>query len=192
MERLTGWFPIILLALLAGLTMWLDRQVQANEHTRDGTQRHDPDYIVENFTATRTGADGRPYYKLNAQRMVHYPDDDSTFLEAPRLVQYRPSGVVITATAKGALLSSNGEQIDLMDDVRLTRSPYENKSELTVVTPYLQVIPNENLAKTNRPVTIYDANSLTTAIGLEFNTQTENLKFISNVRSAYTIPKRGR
>ncbi|MBI3053112.1 MAG: hypothetical protein HYY77_03525 [Betaproteobacteria bacterium] len=48
MHRFTSWFPVVLLAAVAAMTVWLDRQVQPPAHSRDGKARHDPDYIVEN------------------------------------------------------------------------------------------------------------------------------------------------
>ena len=107
-DRLTAWFPIVLLALLAAVTLWLDRQVQPPEALRDGNARHDPDYIIANIAATRIGADGNPRYTLSAQRVTHYPDDDSTHLDQPRLVHFGGAKAPVTATSRTALVSSNG------------------------------------------------------------------------------------
>lgn len=188
-QRLAAWFPAVLLALVAAVTIWLDRQVQPPERARDAKTRHDPDYVVENFSATRIGPDGIPRYALSARRMVHYPDDDTTHLEAPRLVSFRGPATAITATSKTALLSSNGEEAYLIDDVRLVRAAYGDKSELTMKTSWLHIIPDANIAKTDRPVQIANANIQITSVGLEFNNETRVLKLLSNVRSRYEKPK---
>jgi lipopolysaccharide export system protein LptC len=184
-DRLTAWFPIVLLAAVAAVTVWLDRQVQPPEAGANGRARHDPDYIVDNFTVTRIGPDGAVRYKLNARRMLHYPDDDTTTLDAPNLVNFRGPAVTVTATAKTATLSSNGENAYLNDDVRLVRAAYDDHSELTVVTTWLHVIPNDGIAKTDKPVHIHDANTLITSDGLEFDNETHILKLLSNVRGRY-------
>ena len=80
-DRLGLLFPAVLLVMLAMLSFWLDRTVQPPPPKNDGSSRHDPDYTVENFTATRMGKDGLPRHTLTATRMVHYPDDDSTHLD---------------------------------------------------------------------------------------------------------------
>lgn len=188
-DRLTAWFPIVLLAAVAAVTVWLDRQVQPTEAASNGKARHDPDYIVDNFTVTRIGPDGAVGYRLNARRMLHYPDDDTTFLEAPRLVNYRGAKVTVTVTSKTATLSSNGENAYLNDDVRLVRSAYGNRSELTVQTTWLHIIPDSGIAKTDKPVRIQDATTLITSNGLEFNNNTHIMKFLSNVRGRYEKPK---
>ncbi len=185
MQRFTAWFPVLLLTLLAAVTFWLDREVQPPEVAGDGRPRHDPDYIVENFSATRIGKDGRAQHTLHARRMVHYPDDDTTHLELPRLVSYRGAGEAVTVTAKTALLSSNGENAYLTDDVRLVRAARNGDGELVMETNWLHVMPEEHIARTDRPVRIADANMLITAVGLELNSETRILKLHSNVRGRY-------
>jgi lipopolysaccharide export system protein LptC len=189
MQRITSWFPVVLLATVAAITVWLDQQVQPPERSRDGRSRHDPDYVVEKLSATRFGPDGLPRYSLSARHMVHYPDDDTTYLEAPRLVNFSRSNATVTVTSKTAMISSNGDNAYLTDDVRLVRSAYADKSALTVQTSYLHVIPDDDIAKTDKPVRISDAHILITAVGLEFNNQTRILKLLSNVRGRYEIPK---
>ena len=189
MHRITPWFPVVLLAVMAAMTVWLDRQVQPPERSRDGKARHDPDYIVEELAATRFGPDGLARYSLSARRMVHYPDDDTTHLEAPKLVNFSGTSATVTVTSKTAMISSNGENAYLTDDVRLVRAAYADKSELTVQTSYLHIIPDADIARTDKPVRVADARILITAVGLEFNNQTRILKLLSNVRGRYENPQ---
>lgn len=188
-QRLAAWFPVLLLAAVAAVTVWLDRQVQPPETGNRANLRHDPDYIVDNLTVTRIGPDGVVRYKLNARRMQHFPDDDTTLLEAPKFVNFRGSGITITASSKTAKLSSNGEDAYLNDDVLLRRSAYANRSEMTARTTWLHVIPDAGIAKTDQPVRIQDANLLITSDGLEFNNETRILKLHSNVRGRYEKPR---
>jgi len=80
MIRPTGWLPLAALALLVALTFWLNQLVQAPAPRLDGSTRHDPDLIVENFDAQKLTEDGTVQYTLAARKMVHYPDDDSALL----------------------------------------------------------------------------------------------------------------
>lgn len=185
MRRLTAWFPVALLALLAAVTFWLDREVQPPEMGPSGKLRHDPDYIVDGLAATQIGPDGRPLHKLHAKRMTHYPDDDTTLLEAPTLVNFRDGAPSVTVTAKNALLSANGRTADLQDDVRLVRAARENRGVLIMETSWLHVEPENHTARTDRPVRIYDANMLITAVGLESNSESRILRLLSNVRGQY-------
>ena len=194
-DRLTAWFPLLLLAALAALTFWLDRIVQPAPVARPATARHDPDYIVESLSAMRMAPDGSIKHTLTARRMLHYPDDDSTRLETPRLVTHATRRAPVTITARQALLSSEGEDIYFHDDVRVTRAPFADKSELVVRTSYLHVIPDASVARTDRAVTITDANTTVHAVGLELNSETRVLKLLSSVRGTYheaSKPARGR
>jgi lipopolysaccharide export system protein LptC len=185
MQRLTSWFPVLLLLILAAITAWLEHEVQPPEGRADGKTRHDPDYIVENFSASRIGPDGRPQHTLYAKRMTHYPDDDSTHLETPRLVSFRAKNETMTVTAKTALLSGDGQNAYLSDGVRLVRSARDANGELVVETSWLHLMPEAQIAKTDREVRVSDANMLMTAVGLELNSETRVLKLLSHVKGRY-------
>jgi lipopolysaccharide export system protein LptC len=184
-ERLTAWFPLFLLAGLAALTFWLDRAVQPPAPGHPGILRHDPDYFVDGLSMTRTAPDGSVKHTLSAQRMVHYPDDDTTHIETPRFVSYATRRAPVTITAQRALVSSEGEHIHFHDDVRLTRSAVADRSELVVRTSYLHVVPDRNIARTDRAVTISDATATVSAVGLELNSETRVLKLLSSVRGTF-------
>ena len=55
MVRPTSWLPLAALALLVGLTLWLNTLVQPPAARADGKLRHDPDLMVENFNAAKLG-----------------------------------------------------------------------------------------------------------------------------------------
>lgn len=189
-ERLTAWFPLLLLATLAALTFWLDRVVQPATAMRDGSTRHDPDYIVDKLAAVRTAADGNIKDTLFAEKMIHYPDDDTTYLQSPKFISYATANAPMTIIAREAQVSSEGENVYFRNDVRVSRAPYDDKSELVLQTSYLHVIPNDNIAKTDRPVIITDANTIVNAIGLELNSETRVLKLQSRVRGTYDQNKK--
>ena len=189
-ERLTAWFPLLLLTVLAGLTFWLDRFVQAPAFTRGAAARHDPDYIVDGLSAVRMNPDGKIKHTLSAGKMVHYPDDDSTHLESPRFVNHAAAQAPVTITAREALVSGEGENIYFHNDVHVTRAPYAEKSQLEMRTSYLHVIPDDNIARTDRAVTIIDAHTVVTAVGLELNSETRVLKLLSRVKGTYHDPKK--
>ena len=79
----TRLFPLALMLSLALLTFYLERATRVEER-HPSLRRHDPDYLLTNFTTTTYGRDGRTESVLSAAQMVHYPDDDSTELTAPR------------------------------------------------------------------------------------------------------------
>ena len=130
MERWSTAFPLALLAMLAALTLWLDRTVQPSATPRDGSARHDPDYIVDNLSAVRLGIDGAPRHRIEAKRMLHYPDDDTTHLEAPRYLSFAGKQPQITIVSDTALVSREGGTVDFNGNVRTVRAGTDKQSEL--------------------------------------------------------------
>lgn len=190
MDRFTAAFPLLLVAVLAALTFWLERLVQTPTAPRDGSDRHDPDYIVENFVAVRMGPDGLRLHQLEATRMVHYPDDDSTHLEFPRLAKFENDRLALSIEARRARVSSEGKTIDFEEDVKAVRAAATpTESELVLTTDWLHVVPDDDYARTDRPVKIVDANTQVTAVGLEFHNKAKVVKLLSNVRGSYVRKK---
>lgn len=189
MNRLAQLFPFLLLGLLASLTFWLDQAVQQGPKASE-TERHDPDYIIENVAARRMGPDGQIRHTLHARRMTHYPDDDSTLLETPRFVSNASARAPVTITSRTATVSSGGENLYFETDVHATRAAYADRSELVLNTSFLHVIPDENIARTDRPVTITDAHTVAKAVGLELNSETRIIQFLSRFEGTYHDPGR--
>ncbi len=189
MERITTAFPFILVALLAALSYWLEHVVQPSAPPRDGSTRHDPDYIVENFVAVRMGPDGRPLHQLEAARMLHFPDDDTTHLDNPRMLSFEAERLAMSIVATKALVSSEGKVVDFTEEVKAVRTATRGRSELVLTTDYLHVVPDDGIARTDRPVTIVDANTKLTGVGLELNNKSKIVKLLADVRGSYVRPK---
>lgn len=194
-DRITTALPLILVAMLAIFTFWLDRLAQPVPKGVNGTSRHDPDYMVEGLTAMRMNESGATAYTLSAKKMVHFPDDDTTLLTTPRLMSLEPGKAPITITARQALVSSNGENVYFEDDVHVTRAAFGDSTEMQMKTSYLHVIPDDRIAQTDQPVVLTDAATTVTASGLQLNSETRMLKLQGRVHGTYDpnkAPRRDR
>ena len=192
-DRAGSYFPFALLALLAALTFWLDRFVQPPGTAGPRAARHDPDYVVDGLSAVRMDEQGRIKHTLRAKKMTHFPDDDVTVLVQPRFVTYAEGRAPVTVTSLDAHMSGNGENVYFENEVRVVRAAVANQSELVLETPYLHVIPDANVAKTDRPVTIRNAMGVVNATGLELNSETRVLKLHGRVKGVYQpAPKNAR
>ena len=183
-DRLTTVAPLLLVGMLAALTFWLDQTAQPPARGIGGG-REDPDYIVESLSAIRMNGAGTASYTLSAAKMVHYPEGDTTLLTTPKFVSHGAANAPVTIVASEAVVSANGQHVYFQDDVLVTRAAYGANSELTVRTAFLHVIPDENIAKTDRTVTITDEATKVTAEGFELNNETRVIKLLSNVRGIY-------
>jgi lipopolysaccharide export system protein LptC len=189
-DRVALWFPLGIMALLAALSYWLDRSVQPSTPKRDGSTRHDPDYIVESFNATRLAPDGTPRYVLAAAKMTHYPDDDSTHLERPHFTQLEKTQAPLHIMANSGRVSSNGKHVHFDGNVQIIREAYGNYSRFSLNTEYLHLIPDQEVATTDKLVTIHEANTIVTAVGLKLDGKHRVLKLTSRVNAHYEKPKK--
>lgn len=188
-SRARYWLPLLPLFGLLGATYWLNQQVLPEPATPDSSKRHDPDAIIENFSAIKLNEQGVPRFIMAAKKMLHYPDDDSTTLEVPRITMLSAEHPTIHAIAKSGTISSKGDEIFLHDDVEVLREASAKQEELTLQTDYLHIIPDQNLTNTDHAVTIVNAHSTVHAIGMEMNSDTRTLKLLSQVRSEHVPAK---
>lgn len=189
-SRARYWLPLLPLLGLLGVTYWLNQQVQPEPAKPDSSKRHDPDAIMENFSAVRLNEQGEPRFVMTAKKMQHYPDDDSTTLEVPRLTALSAGQPAIHMIAKQGIVSRRGDEVFLHSDVEVLREASARQDELRLHTEYLHIIPDRDLADTDRPVTIIDPHNTVHAIGLEMNNKTRTLKLLSQVRSEHVPDKK--
>lgn len=188
-SRARHWLPLLPLLGVLGVTYWLSQLMQPLAAVPDSSKRHDPDAIMDNFSATRLNDQGTPRLKMNAARMLHYPDDDSTALELPRITLLTAGSPPLLITSRRGTVSSKGEDVYLHDDVIVIRSPDSQHTELTLRTDYLHVVPDLERADTNRRVKIVDAVNTVTATGLLMDNKARTLKLLSDVSSEHVPAK---
>ncbi|MBI1174847.1 MAG: LPS export ABC transporter periplasmic protein LptC [Sideroxydans sp.] len=189
-ERLRAWLALLPLLLLLGATYWLNQQVQPLPPKPDDSKRHDPDYIIDNLSATTLNEQGVPHYIMGAQKMLHYPDDDSTHMEEPQLTSLYPDRPAVHVSARHGKISGEGDQVFLYDDVKVVRDATATQSEMTFTSSYLHVLPDNDLADTDRPVTIIDDSNVVHAIGMKLNNRTGVIQLLAQVNSQHETAKR--
>lgn len=189
LQRLREWSPLVPLLLLLAATYWLNQQVQPLPPKPDNSKRHAPDFIISAFSATTLNEHGMPRFLISAQKMVHYPDDDSTHLDEPKLSSFNAGRPPVHAFARQGEVSSKGDEIFLRDEVKLVRAASATQSEMTLTTAYLHVVPDQDLADTDRPITLVDARSTLRAVGMRFDNKTRVVKLLAQVRSEYDPAK---
>jgi len=182
-------FPLVLLMLLALMTFWINKTVQPQAPKLDGSSRHDPDYIMSNFVTTQTDINGDLRYKLAAIEMRHFPDDDSTVLQRPRYTQFAVGKPYTQVEGLRGYVSSNGEEVQLFDNVKVTRQAFEGKGEMTVDTDYLNIHPNQELVTTESPVVIRQApKTVIYATGMIYEKKIRTVTLLHRVRAHYEKP----
>jgi lipopolysaccharide export system protein LptC len=186
--RTNTLFSLAIAAGLAALTMWLERTVQAPARAQPNALEHDPDFIVERFIATSHDKSGRPESRLTARRMTHYPDDETTELEEPRLVQFRDQGPPVRISAERGTVTRDGEEVRLYGNVLVVRDATKGRPALPMETTYLQVFPKQDVVRTPEAVVITEGESRLTGVGLDYNTRTRQLELKARVNGTFVRP----
>ena len=120
---------VLLFGVLGLLSIWLQFGIIEQEQVVfDGNERHDPDYYIENFTATGMDKEGRRSYVLEAERLVHYPDDDTALLDNPHIIQYEDGAPPRHTYSESGWISSDGNEVLLTGNVRVIQNPGANNS----------------------------------------------------------------
>lgn len=190
-DRAAAALSVALLAALAGFSYYLAEL--SEQYARQPSERkltHEPDYFVEHFSLTRVNRAGDPVYRVSADRMLHYPDDDSTEFLRPVLVSLDPAKPLMTLRADRGQASSRGEQTNLYDNVVLTRAASGDRPEMKLATEHLLFLPDEDIARTELPVRIDYGRSSLTGVGMEFNNSARVLTVRSKVRGVWVAPAR--
>ena len=189
MVRPTSWLPLAALGLLVGLTVWLDQLVQPPAARPDASRRHDPDLMVDNFSARKLNESGAVLYTLAARKMVHYPDDDSAHLESIRLEAFEPKQPKMTVTADKGRLEQGGERVWIEGNVVVVREGDAKGEPAKLTTQKVLVLPDEGIARGPVEVTLETQSGRAQAAGFELNNKTRVLR-LDRVRATYK-PARG-
>jgi lipopolysaccharide export system protein LptC len=184
----TRLFPLALMLSLALLTFYLDRIVREDE-TRPAMRRHDPDYVITNFTTTTFDREGKPLTVLSAERMVHFPDDDTTELQAPRVVQTKPREPRLLVSAERGAVSADGEELFLYDNVVLVREADEAHPEARLTTSFLHILRDRSLVRTDREVTIVEDTRSLRGRGMEYNSESRVFRLMADVLGRFEPKK---
>ena len=189
LTRSNLFFPLVLSIFMAVITFWINLTVEQQGPKIDGSNRHDPDYTMNNFVTTQTDITGKLRYVLAATEMLHYPDDDSTVLQRPRYTQFATNKPYTQIEALRGYVSSDGEEIELVDNVKVVRQAFEGKGEMQVLTEKLVILPNQELATTNSAVLIKQApKTVIRAKGMVFDKKNQTVKLFNRVKVHYERP----
>ena len=184
MFRPTSWLPLAVLALLVGLTGWLNALVQAPAARADGSLRHDPDLMVENFNARKLDENGQVLYTLAARKMVHYPDDDSALLESVTLEAFEPRQPKMTVTADHGRLEQGGDRVLIEGNVLVVREADDKGGQARLTTDKLLVLPDVGIARTSSDVVLENPSGRADARGFELDNRARTLR-LDHVRATY-------
>src|SRR5262245_22844435 len=154
--RVTPFLPLVLMAFLGLVTLWLQYAVREGASGDVRPVGHEPDAMVENFTLQSLDATGRLQYTFSAPKMQHFADDGTGEVLYPRVVQIAADGGNFIVTANRGTIDRQNEEAFLYGNVLLLREATREEPELRARTEFLHVLSAQGILRTDQTVTISD------------------------------------
>lgn len=168
---------VVSLALLAGLatgSYWFAERARLSD-TQTRTIGHEIDYTAGNITLTRMDETGRGEYTIDADRLVHYADDDTGEFTQPRMVGARADRPQMRVRADRGTTTADGEEIRLHDNVVFNRAAWKGAAPIVAKGPYMLLNPELETLTTDRSVDIVQGGSRVTANGMKYDNAVRHL-----------------
>ena len=139
------------------------------------------DYYAINTRSVQYLPDGTLQYDMTSDKVEHVKATDVSLLTTPNLNMYRGGAFPWHVQSKRGEVSSDGDQVELMDSVRVERT--DEKQRTTIITSSrMTVFPQKEYAQTDQDVRIDGAGGVTTAKGMKAYLKDSRMDLLSNVR----------
>lgn len=189
-ERLVQASAILLLAILAAGSAWYARVLRQPTVTAVATPGL-PDFTARQVVFTQFDANGQARFRLAAESMRHFVEDDRVELQAPRLVSLDPTRPQVQAQARSGRVDNLGERVHLDGEVRLSRAGDGRVPPLRLATEYLLALPDQDRYQTDRPVRIERGGSTIEARGMLLDNIARTAEFAGRGRQLMAPPPAG-
>ena len=149
--KFTENYIYLALFCLVGLVgIWLQTEIAGESDVIEQVEQTlEPDYYIENFTATGFGENGERSYILEAERMAHFPHDGTALLDKPYVVEYFDGSAPRHTNADSGWLSSDGDELLLTGNVVIQQGSGEQGSGSTVQAQRLRILLDESAQAMN-------------------------------------------
>jgi lipopolysaccharide export system protein LptC len=175
--------PSIWLVILLLLTVWLDNVLQNQNQQHNDALQQEVDYIIENLNGIQVNHQSKSNRFFSANKLTHYPMEDKTQLEHVFFTSVEPDKPLLRVISDHAELIKDGDDIFLTDNVSIIRGNNTDKDKVTMLTDFLHLVPDANIAKTDQPITVMRMKSTLNATGMFMNNQTGEILMQSRVKA---------
>jgi len=180
-----NWLPLALAALVALLSLWLNQLAERPQAQDNAGFAHDPDYRVEHFNAQTFDIAGRPRYRLTAERMIHYMDDDTSELVQPQFHLTTAGQAPIAISARRGLIFGDRDSVHFLGNVQANRGAMPGQAAFSLTGEHLRVVPDAGILNSDKPVTLRLGKSVIHAGGLYADEHNKRLELTGGVRGLY-------
>ena len=177
---------LFILALLIGAaagSAWLLNWLSADTDSGPRAAANAPDYYLEDFTTLTMDENGKPKNRLSAAHLAHFPHDDSTEMDKPRMEIFREEQLPLYINAEKGRMAGDGDTIHLYGIVKMWEYDDTGRQVLEVSTSRVKVLLEEEYAETENYATIVTGTSVITGTGLRAYLPESRLEVIKHEKT---------
>jgi lipopolysaccharide export system protein LptC len=166
-------------------SFWLVQVMQGEDTGHGINAGNEPDYIVDNFSWVRMSEAGKARYVISGERLTHRPADNTALVDKPVVQSLTDEHPPMTMTAERALVNQNQNQIDLTGNVDIQRPGARDAQPLRIRTEVLTILPDDEIAKTDRPIHMTLGGASVDAVGMVANNATQQIELGGRGKATY-------
>ena len=177
--RQAALFAVLLLVVI-GTGWFLDKQ--SVNRLPASVSETGPDSFVEDINLAVMDEQGQLKYRLKAEHMTHFPNEDLLRLTRPDIDVMHTDGTAWRIIAEHGEAATAGDRIWLLGAVDIRRPGSATDGSIHVVTRDLLVKPEEDMAETDNAATITGNRYEINALGMKAYFRTGTLELLSRVK----------
>ena len=191
--------PLILMGALTLVTFWLvQKNTPPEKSTIERVRLHEPDYTITNGALSALNELGNTKYRILGNKVIHYDDDASIDILAPRMRLFQLDKPPVTIKSDTGHLDGDLTILDLIDNASIFR-PAQAATATQAATlrmlassTYFKVLINDDIIETNRPITLEQGMSIMHSNeGGKFNNVEQSMLLLGQVKGRIERAPRG-
>jgi lipopolysaccharide export system protein LptC len=143
------------------------------------------DSFMENVQAITYNKQGVASLKITTPKMVHYPENNTTYITTPRVVIYRQSPQPWFVDSDYAKATNGMDTIQFWSNVNIHHLADLENPNTSLRTNTLTIFPDQQIAQTDEAVTFVQPDTTVHAIGMLANLDVGTVKLLSNTQGEY-------
>lgn len=187
-DRISIYFPVLLMGVLALGTWWLVRNPpRVFEAPAARPVVHEPDYVMTDFSVKSFDRLGHLQSDIKGPLAKHFPDTDTMEMESPDLRSLSPEGVVTTATARQGIGNSDFSEVQLIGNARVVRDASKAKGKeraplMTYEGEFLHAWVKEERVQSHLPVVLTRGEDRFTGERMDYDNLSQVVRLQGRVR----------
>jgi lipopolysaccharide export system protein LptC len=182
--------PLILMGSLTLVTFWLvQKGAPPEKSTLERVRLHEPDYTITNGALSALNEIGSTKYRILGKKVIHYDDDASIDILAPRMRLFQIDKAPVTVKSDTGHLDGDLTILDLIDNASISRPAQAATASqaatlrMLASSTYFKVLINDDIIETDRPVTLEQGMSIMhSAEGGKFNNVEQSMTLSGHVK----------